>query len=97
MSGVIAPPLLTSSLDVGEWSASQLCRFTPGDRAQNTLRIKCWVNSEADVDVMQERKIAFPCCESNPLAYLLHRLGESLLHFICNNKKGYKVKAPVLN
>jgi hypothetical protein len=28
-SGGIAPPLLTSALDIGEWSASRLGRFTP--------------------------------------------------------------------
>jgi hypothetical protein len=32
-SGGIAPPCLTSVLDGGEWSASRLCRFTPGGKS----------------------------------------------------------------
>jgi hypothetical protein len=32
-SANIVPPFLTSTLDGGEWSASGLCRFTPGERA----------------------------------------------------------------
>jgi hypothetical protein len=32
-SGVIAPQFLTSALDGGDWSASRLCRFIPGETA----------------------------------------------------------------
>jgi hypothetical protein len=32
-SGDIAPPFVTSELDGGEWSASRLCLFTPGEIA----------------------------------------------------------------
>jgi hypothetical protein len=32
-TGGIDPPSLTSALDGGKWSASRLCRFTPGEKA----------------------------------------------------------------
>jgi hypothetical protein len=35
----MAPPLLTSALDEGEWSASRPGRFTPGNRAPGTHSI----------------------------------------------------------
>jgi hypothetical protein len=35
-SGDIAPPILTSALDGGEWSASRPGRFTPRKRTPST-------------------------------------------------------------
>jgi hypothetical protein len=35
-SGGMAPPFLTWALDRGEWLASHLCHFTPGESAPDT-------------------------------------------------------------
>jgi hypothetical protein len=41
-NGGITPPFLTTALNGGEWSASRLCRFTPGERASGTHWIGGW-------------------------------------------------------
>jgi hypothetical protein len=46
-SGGIAPPFLTSALDGGEWSASRLGHFIPGERAPGTHCIGGWVGPRA--------------------------------------------------
>jgi hypothetical protein len=92
VSGNISPSFLTSSLDGGEWLALQPRRFAPGDRALNTLWIRGWVNSEASVNVMEERKSLAPAGNEIPvvLSLLATPTGISRLHFICNNKKRQK-------
>jgi hypothetical protein len=55
----IAPPLLTSALDGGEWSASRLCHFTPRETAPGTRWIGGWVGLKDGLDAM-------PCQETNP-------------------------------
>jgi hypothetical protein len=51
-SGCIDPFFLTSALVGGEWSASRLCRFTPG-----THWIGSWVDPRAGLDDMEKWKI----------------------------------------
>jgi hypothetical protein len=41
---------LTSALVGGEWSASPLCRFTPGESAPGTHWIEGWVSPRAGLD-----------------------------------------------
>jgi hypothetical protein len=41
-SGGLAPPLLTSTADGGEWSDSRPGRFTPGERASGIHSIGGW-------------------------------------------------------
>jgi hypothetical protein len=45
---------LTSAL-VGEWSASRLCRFTPGERARGIHWIGDWVGPRTDLDDVASR------------------------------------------
>jgi hypothetical protein len=45
---------LTSALDGGEWSASDLCLFTPGEGAPR------WVDPTAGLDDMKKLKILDP-------------------------------------
>jgi hypothetical protein len=47
---------LTSQLVGGEWSASRLCRLTPGERASNTHRIGGSVGPSAGLDAAEKRK-----------------------------------------
>jgi hypothetical protein len=56
-SGVIAPTLLTSTRDEGEWSASRPCRSSTGGTAPGTHCIWCSVGPRAGLDVMEKRKI----------------------------------------
>jgi hypothetical protein len=58
-SGGIAPRILTSALEGGEWSASRRGRFTPRKRAPGTHWIGGWV------DTLVKRKIPSPCRQSN--------------------------------
>jgi hypothetical protein len=53
----IAPLFLTSTLDGGEWSASRLGRFTPGEEAPGTHWIGGWVGPRAGLDALDKRKI----------------------------------------
>jgi hypothetical protein len=63
-SGSIAPPFLTSALDGGEWLASCLCRFTPGEGACGTHWIGGWVGPRVGLDTVEKRKILH-CQELN--------------------------------
>jgi hypothetical protein len=54
-SGGIAPPVLTSALDGGEWSASQPGRFTPGKIAPGTHCRGEWVGFRAGLDAVEKR------------------------------------------
>jgi hypothetical protein len=56
VSGGIAPHILTSVLDGGEWSASHPSRFTSRERTAGTHRIWGWVGSRADLDAGGEEK-----------------------------------------
>jgi hypothetical protein len=47
-SGSIAPSLLTSALDGGQWSASCPCHFTPGEKSSGTNLISlCGLQSRS--------------------------------------------------
>jgi hypothetical protein len=45
---------LTSARVGGEWSASRLCRFTPGEGVPVTHWIGGWVDPRADLDDMKK-------------------------------------------
>jgi hypothetical protein len=62
-SSGIAPHILTSAVDGGEWSASRPFRFTPG-----THWIGGWVGPRSGLDAMMKRKKSHhcPCTELNP-------------------------------
>jgi hypothetical protein len=47
----------------GEWSASRLCRFNPGERALGTNWMGGWVDPRTGLDAVK-RKILY-CWESN--------------------------------
>jgi hypothetical protein len=64
-SGGIAPPLFSSALDGGEWSASRHGRFTPGEITSSTHLLGCWVGLIVGLDAVEKRKI-LPCRESDP-------------------------------
>jgi hypothetical protein len=57
---------MTSTLDGGEWSASRLGRFTPGERATGTHWIGGWVGPRAVLDAVVKKKIPSPRRETNP-------------------------------
>jgi len=46
-NGGIAPHVLNTALDVGEWSSSRPSRFSPGERGPDTHRIGSWVGPRA--------------------------------------------------
>jgi hypothetical protein len=63
-SGGIALPFLTSVLDGGEWSASCLGRFTPGEIAAHTHWIGVWVRLQSRSGRRREEKrLALPGIE----------------------------------
>jgi hypothetical protein len=55
-TGGIAPPLLSSAVDEGEWSASRPCHLTPGKIAPVTHWIGIVVGTRADLDAAEKRK-----------------------------------------
>jgi hypothetical protein len=62
----IAPRILTSALDGGEWSASRPGCFTPRERGPSTHWIGGWVGPRAGLDAVVKRKVPSPRRESNP-------------------------------
>jgi hypothetical protein len=59
---------LTSALVRGEWSASHLGRFTPGERTPCTHWIGGWVDPRSGLDDLDKRKfLTVPGLEINPL------------------------------
>jgi hypothetical protein len=59
---------LTSALVGGEWTASQIGRFTPGERAPGTHWIGGWVDPRAGLDDLEKRKfLILPRLELQPL------------------------------
>jgi hypothetical protein len=64
-SGSIDPPIFTSALDGGEWSASRSGRFTPRERAPDTHWLGDWVGPIVVLDAVVKRKIPSPRRESN--------------------------------
>jgi hypothetical protein len=59
---------LTSAVVEDEWSASRLCRFTPGERAPGTHWIGGWVGPIAGLDDVEKRKfLTLPGLKLQPL------------------------------
>jgi hypothetical protein len=54
-NGGVAPRILTSALDGGEWSASSPGRFTPRERTLGTYWIGGWVGPRTVLDVVVKR------------------------------------------
>jgi hypothetical protein len=50
---------LTSAIDGGEWSASRLGCFNPGENLPVIYWIVDWVNSKASHDAAEKRKILY--------------------------------------
>jgi hypothetical protein len=59
------PPFSNSTLDGSEWSASRLCRFTPGVKASGVYWLGGWVGPRSGLDAVEKRKILHRQ-ESNP-------------------------------
>jgi hypothetical protein len=60
---------ITSAVAGGEWSASRPGRFTPGEKARDTLWIGGWVDPRAGMDDLEKRKfLALPGLELQPLS-----------------------------
>jgi hypothetical protein len=51
----MSPPLVTSALDGGEWSASIPGRSSPWERALDTRFIRGWVGPRAGLDAVEKR------------------------------------------
>jgi len=64
-SGGIAPCILITAGDRGDWSPSRPCRLTPRERALGTHWIGGWVGPGASLDALGKRKNASPCQDSN--------------------------------
>jgi hypothetical protein len=63
---IIAPLFLTSTLHVGEWSASCAPHFILRERATGTYRIGGWMGPRAGLDAVEKRKNTCPYRELNP-------------------------------
>jgi hypothetical protein len=65
-NGGIAPPFLTSAIDVGKCSASRPCYFTPVEGALGTHWMGGCVGPRVYLAALEYIKIACPCLKSNP-------------------------------
>jgi hypothetical protein len=66
-SGDIAPHIVTSALEGGEWSASRPGRFTLRERSPVTHWVGGWVSPRAGLAAVVKKKIPSPCRDSNPI------------------------------
>jgi hypothetical protein len=71
---------LTATLDVGEWSASRLGRFTPKERAPGTHWVGGWVGPSAGLDTVSKRKFPSPRRNSNPDRLLCESLKSGVVN-----------------
>jgi hypothetical protein len=62
----MAPRILTSALDGGEWSASRPGPFTPVEITPGNHWTGGCVGPRAGLDAVAKRKIPCPCRESSP-------------------------------
>jgi hypothetical protein len=88
---------LNSTLDGGEWSASQTRRLTPRERDSGTHWIGGWMGLGTGLDTATKRKHTYHCRESN-LGYSARTLVTvitELSRILPNMSKGKFV--PVLN
>jgi hypothetical protein len=67
--GNIAPPLLTSALDGGEWLSSRPGRFTSGEIAPGTHWIGGWVGPRAGLDTVDPALKTIRKCYSLKVQY----------------------------
>jgi hypothetical protein len=64
---------MTLALVEGEWPASHLGRFRPGERGPGTHSVGGWVDPRADLDNVEKRKIlTLPGLELRPLGHPAH-------------------------
>jgi hypothetical protein len=64
-NGGIAPPILTTPLDGGEWSTSRPWSLYPRGKGPDTHLIADWVGPRTGLDAVEKRKI-LNCLELNP-------------------------------
>jgi hypothetical protein len=64
-SAGIAPRILTSAVDGGEWSDSPPDLFTPTEKDPGTHSIGGWVGPIAGLDAVAKEKISNPYRHSN--------------------------------
>jgi hypothetical protein len=57
-NGNVAPGILTSSLNGGEWSASRSGHFILGERAPGTHRIGDWLVPSEGLDAVTKRRLS---------------------------------------
>jgi hypothetical protein len=75
-SGGMAPHILDSTLNGGEWSASRPGRFTPRKRAPGKHWIGGWVGPTAVLDMVVKGKIPSPHQESKPRTMIIQPIGQ---------------------
>jgi hypothetical protein len=79
----MAPPLLTSALDGGEWSASRPGRFIHRDRAPVVHWIEVSLGPIAGLGFKEKRKVLTPPIFKRPAcSALLYRLSYPGTHFV---------------
>jgi hypothetical protein len=78
-NGGVAPHILASALDGGEWSASRPGRFTPKERAPGTHWIGGLVGPRTVLDAVVKRKIPSSRRESNRRTRIVQPLAQILL------------------
>jgi hypothetical protein len=89
----IAPPFLTSTLDGGEWPASHLGHFFPGETDYSIHRMGSWVNPRANFYAVEKRKTftppGFETQTSSPSLYQLSYPNSHLMNVIPTKWKFY--------
>jgi hypothetical protein len=64
-SGIIAPSVLTSTLNGGKWSDTRSGFFTPWEITRGTHWIGGWLGPRSGLDAVGRQKSG-PCRDSNP-------------------------------
>jgi hypothetical protein len=65
-NGGIAPQILTSTLDGGEWSASRYRHFAPGEKAPDTRWVGAWMDPRNGLERCGEEKDPTPAGNRTP-------------------------------
>lgn len=69
---------LASALDGSEWSASYLSCFTHWRNSPDYPLYRGQADPTASSDILEKRKISFPCQESNRNSSVIHRINYTL-------------------